>query len=69
MRFWKLLRCVPGIQVIERTMSDLRCSVVYDSLQPHSLEPPRLPYPKNSMEFSKAKKTEVVCHFLLQRIP
>ena len=47
LRFWKLLRCVPGLQVIGRTMSDLTCSVVSDSLQARRLQPLRLSYPRN----------------------
>ena len=47
LRFWKLLRSVPGLQVIGRTMSDLTCSVVSNSLQPHRLQPLRLSYPWN----------------------
>ena len=47
LRFWTLLRSVPGLQVIGRTMSDLTCSVVSNSLQPHRLQPLRLSYPRN----------------------
>ena len=47
LRFWKFLRCIPGLQVIGRTMSDLTYSVVSDSLQPHRLQPLRLSYPRN----------------------
>ena len=40
------------------------CSVVSDSLQPHRLQPARLPCPWNS----PGKNTGVGCHFLLQGI-
>ena len=37
------------------------CTVIYDSLQPHTLQPTRLPYPWNF----PGKNTAVDCHFLL----
>ena len=42
----------------------VNCSVVFDSLRPHRLEPARLLSPWNS----PGKNTEVGCHVLLQGI-